>query len=325
MIFSLANMIKTIKAVDGVDFNEIDFFEHFFGTLALNMDVKVNGKPLSFSPPRVSEVMTGKDDLYESVAKLADNPVAKPILLEMTQKAKAELFGNVGLEKINDFLSKETTIGDEIFNKSIDKKLSQDNRNDEDIFTEYLLFAMKLEYENRLSRRKYKTATGNFVTKKADASICSELIEQIIKNAKTNMENIKHDQAWSLEDKMNVNRFNEILKDRIHEAFDDFETVMTAIDNLSMLEIQAKKTLYSSYKAAYYRVLANLFGDHYSEEDIKKSSSNIFVAVDDFIYEQMLKGKVKIQEDVARYNLFCITVAVFYQCKFLIKVEEEKK
>lgn len=325
MIFSLANMIKTIKAVDGVSFNDIDFFEYFFGTLALKMDVKVNGKPLSFSSPRVSDVMTGKDDLYESVAKLAYKPEAKPILLEMAKKAKAELFSNVSLSKINDTISKEMTITDEAFNKSIDEKLSQDNRNDEDIFTEYLLFAMKLEYENRLSRRKYKTATGNFVTKKADASICSELIEQIIKNAKTNMENIKHDQAWSLEDKMNVNRFNEILKDRIHEAFDDFETVMTAIDNLSMLEIQAKKTLYSSYKAAYYRVLANLFGDHYSEEDIKKSSSNIFVAVDDFIYEQMLKGKVKIQEDVARYNLFCITVAVFYQCKFLIKVEEEKK
>ena len=325
MIFSLANMIKTIKAVDGVSFNDIDFFEYFFGTLALKMDVKVNGKPLSFSSPRVSDVMTGKDDLYESVAKLAYKPEAKPILLEMAKKAKAELFGNVGLEKINDALSKETTIGDEIFNKSIDEKLSQDSRNDEDIFTEYLLFAMKLEYENRLSRRKYKTATGNFVTKKADASICSELIEQIIKNAKTNTENIKHDQAWSLEDKMNVNRFNEILKDRIHEAFDDFETVMTAIDNLSMLEIQAKKTLYSSYKDAYYRILTNLFGNRYNEEDIKKSSSAIFVAVDDFIYEQMLKDKVTIQEDIARYNLFCITVAVFYQCKFLIKVEEEKK
>lgn len=163
------------------------------------------------------------------------------------------------------------------------------------------------------------------MTKKADATICSELIEQIIRNVKFKKENIKHSHAWSLDDKMNINCFSEPLKERINEAFDDYETVMTAIDNLSELEVQARKTLYSSYRDAYWHVLSDLLGDGYTEDDIKKSSSTIFMSVNNFVYDQTLKGKTKIQTDIVSYNLFCITVAVFYQCKFLIKVEGEER
>lgn len=322
MIFNLANMVKYIKKNYGVKYRE--FFDYFFGTLALKMNIKANGKPLAFDSPRISEVVGETDNLYESVAKLAYKQETKPLLLEMVVKAKADLFANISLAQINDDL-RDMEIADADFCDEMNEKFSQDRRNDEDIFVEYILYAMKLEYENRQADKKYKIAKGSFVTNKADASVCSELIEQIIRNGKTKKENVRHERAWSLEDKMNANCFNEVLKGRVSEAFDDFETVMTAIDNLSMVEMQAKKALYSSYQDAYCRVLNDFFGNDYDEDDIKKSSSSIFVAVDDFVYEHTLKGKVKIQEDVVRCNLFCITVTVFYQCKFLIKVEEEKR
>lgn len=277
---------------------------------------------MAFDPPRISEVMNGKDTLYESVAKLAYKPETKEVLMEAINKAKRDLFKNVDVAKINEVLRK-MTIDDQSFNDDI-QRLSDENKNDE-VFAQYVLRAMKLEYEERQLKKKYKIATGNFITKKADATICSEIIEQITRNKKLKIENVKHERAWSLEDKMTINNFNEPLKDQILEAFDDYETVMTAIDNLSMVEIQARKTLYSNYKSAYLHVLSSMFGNNYEENDIKKSSSAIFMAVDDFIYEQNLKGKIKIEEDLVRYNLFCITVVVFYQCKFLLRVKEETK
>ncbi len=324
MIFNLANMINEIRAIDGIDFTDKYFFDCFFGTLSLRMDVKKNGNPLNFDSSRISEVMTGKDNLYESIAKLAYRPETKEVLLNDVDKMSKLLFGNIGLAKANDVLH-GMTFKDSDFENDIEKEFSKENRNDKEIFVEYLLQAMKIEYEERQYRRKYRIATGNFVTKKADATICSELIEQMIRNVRLKKENIKHEIAWSLEDKMDINCFDPYLRERIADAFDDFETVMTAIDNLSMVEIQAKKALYSSYQDAYCRVLNDFFGSDCDEDDIKRASSSIFMAVDDFVYEHTLKGKVKIQEDVVRCNLFCITVTVFYQCKFLIKVEEEKR
>ncbi len=320
MLFNLVNMINEIKKIDGVSVTDKDFFEYFFGTLSVNKEL--NCKPLAFDPPRISEVMNGKDTLYESVAKLAYKPETKKALMEAINKAKRDLFKNVDVAKINEVLRK-MTIDDQSFNDDI-QRLSNENKNDE-VFAQYVLRAMKLEYEERQLKKKYKIATGNFITKKADATICSEIIEQITRNKKLKIENVKHERAWSLEDKMTINNFNEPLKDQILEAFDDYETVMTAIDNLSMVEIQARKTLYSNYKSAYLHVLSSMFDNNYEENDIKKSSSTIFMAVDDFIYEQNLKGKIKIEEDLVRYNLFCITVVVFYQCKFLLRVNEETK
>lgn len=325
MLFNLVNMINEIKKIDGISFSDKAFFDLIFGSLALERDIRNNEKPLSFDSPRISDVMTGKENLYESVTKLAlKKDETKADLLKIVDKVKSELFGNVSISKINDALAKMDT-PDKNFADTINKMRFKEGDNDDEIFAEYILFAMKLEYEDRQTKRKYKIATGNFVTKKADATICSELIEQIIRNVKFKKENIKHSHAWSLDDKMNINCFSEPLKERINEAFDDYETVMTAIDNLSELEVQARKTLYSSYRDAYWHVLSDLLGDGYTEDDIKKSSSTIFMSVNNFVYDQTLKGKTKIQTDIVSYNLFCITVAVFYQCKFLTKVEGEER
>ena len=324
MIFDLPNMVNGIKAIDGVSFSNQDFFEYFFGNLALQMDIRQNKKPLAFDSPRISDVMNGKENLYESVAVLADKPETKAILMETAKKAEKDLFFNTTFSKINEILGAMTIVDDE-FGKAMKEKISQSDIDDRDIFTDYLIYAMRLEYQNRQTKKKYKVATGNFVTKKADATICSELIEQLIRNVKTKKENKKHKKPWSLEDKMCVNDFNQALANKIQSAFDDFETVMTAIETLSGFEIQAAKTLYSRYQDAYCRVLSKLLGENYTADDIRKSSSTIFMAVDECVYNEALKGKVKIEDDIVRYNLFCITVAVFYQCKFLLKVEGERK
>ena len=324
MVFNLANMIEGIRAIDGVSFTDKDFFEYFFGTLALKMNITPNGKPLAFESSRISEVMNGKDNLYESIAVLANKPKTKTILMEAAKKAKKDLFFNTAFSRINEALG-EMTILDCEFSKAIKEKSSRSTKDEREIFTDYLLHAMRLEYEDRQAKKKYKVATRNFVTKKADATICSELIEQIIRNVKTSKENKKHERPWSLEDKIQVNDFNQPLADKIRDAFDDFETVMSAIENLAAFEIQAAKTLYSRYQDAYCRVLSNLLGNDYTTEDIRKSSSTIFTAVDDYVYDEALKGKVKIEDDIVRCNLFSITVAVFYQCKILIKVEGERK
>lgn len=320
MIFNLANMVTALKTIDGISFTDRAFFEYFFESLALKM--RPNEDPLKFGYSRVSEFMSRKEPLYESVSKLAYEPETKSNLLEMTHKAKKELFNNTNIMIIDDALRK-MTIDDSVLSKEIDSLYNE--KQYYNVFVEYVLYAMKIEYKERQLRKKYKIATGNFLTKKADATICSEIIEQIIRNGKLKKENIKHERAWSLEDKMNVNSFNDPLKERILECFDDFETVMTAIDNLSMIETQARKTLYSSYRDAYSRVLSNILGDDCTEDNIKRMSSTIFIGVDDYIYEKMLKGKIKIEQDIVRYNLFCVTVVVFYQCKFLLKVGEEVK
>lgn len=324
MTFNLVNMINEIRMIEGIDFTDKYFFDCFFGTLALKMDVKKNGNPLNFDPSRVSEVMTGKENLYEAITKLAYKPETKGVLLEDIDKMSRLLFGHVSLGKINDVLRK-MEFSDLDFQNDVEKEFSKKDRNDKEIFIEFLIQTMKIEYQERKFRREYKIATGNFVTKKADATICSELIEQMIRNIKLKKENIKHETAWSLEDKMDINCFDPLLRERITDAFDDFETVMTGLDNLATIEIQAGKTLYALYKKAYYDVLVDLLGKDYTDEKIKEKSSEIFLSVDEYMYECNLKGKIKINEDTARYNLFCITVAVFYQCKFLLKVEGEKK
>lgn len=287
------------------------------------MDVKPNGKPLNFDPPRISEVMSGKENLYESISKIAYRPETKGVLLNDVDKMSKLLFGKISLAKVNDIL-RGMTFKDSEFQNDMEKEFSKENRNDKEIFVDYLLQTMKIEYEERQYRRKYKIATGNFVTKKADATICSELIEQMIRNVKLKKENIKHEIAWPLEDKMDINCFDPYLRERIADAFDDFETVMTGLDNLSIVQIQAGKTLYALYKEAYHDVLLKTIGTDFSDGKIKEKSSKIFLAVNEYMYERNLKGKIKIEEDVARYNLFCITVAVFYQCKFLLRVEGEK-
>lgn len=324
MIFNLVYMINEIRTIEEIDFTDKYFFDCFFGTLSIKMNVKKNGNTLNFDPPRVSEVMTGKDNLYEVIAKLAYKPETKGVLLEDIDKMSRVLFGNVSLAKINDTLRK-MEFSDSDFQNDIEKEFSKDNRNDKEIFVDFLIQAMKIEYKERKFRREYKIATGNFVTKKADATICSELIEQMIRNVRLKKENIKHETAWSLEDKMDINCFDTCLRERIVDAFDDLETVMTGLDNLAKIEIQAGKILYALYKKAYYDVLIDLLGKDYKDEKIKEKSSEIFLAVNEYMYDHTLKGKIKINEDTARYNLFCITVAAFYQCKFLLKVEGEKK
>lgn len=73
MIFNLVNMINEIRTIEEIDFTDKYFFDCFFGTLSIKMNVKKNGNTLNFDPPRVSEVMTGKDNLYEVIAKLPTN------------------------------------------------------------------------------------------------------------------------------------------------------------------------------------------------------------------------------------------------------------
>lgn len=174
MIFNLVNMINEIRTIEEIDFTDKYFFDCFFGTLSIKMNVKKNGNTLNFDPPRVSEVMTGKDNLYEVIAKLAYKPETKGVLLEDIDKMSRVLFGNVSLAKINDTLRK-MEFSDSDFQNDIEKEFSKDNRNDKEIFVDFLIQAMKIEYKERKFRREYKIATGNFVTKKADATICSEL------------------------------------------------------------------------------------------------------------------------------------------------------
>lgn len=106
MIFNLVNMINEIRTIEEIDFTDKYFFDCFFGTLSIKMNVKKNGNTLNFDPPRVSEVMTGKDNLYEVIAKLAYKPETKGVLLEDIDKMSRVLFGNVSLAKINDTLRK---------------------------------------------------------------------------------------------------------------------------------------------------------------------------------------------------------------------------
>ena len=51
--------------------------------------------------------------------------------------------------------------------------------------------------------------------------------------------------------------------------------------------------------------------------------NKIFESMDLYIYKDLCNvAKFNLDYESIRYNLFALTVAVFYQCKFLIQMEE---
>lgn len=322
MVLSVSSMINTINSIDGINLTNINFFESFFGTLALEMNVKYRGNSLSFSSTRISEVTRGKDNLYKCIAELAGNPKTREILLKATRKTKEDLFCGVSLATINEKL-RELTVDDQTFMDEIMNSACNDD--EDEIFVGYIRSAMKYELDARKAKKQHKIASGNFVTKKSNATIISELIDELIRNNGSMNEWVKPEQKYRLEEKMSFNNFNKPLKGQIRNAFDDYENVITSIDHLSVKNSQVQKTLNSTYKNAYIHVLSNLFGNDYEDDDIRKSSSFIFQKVNDYIYNDTLKGKLKanIEEDLVKYNLFCITVCVFYKSEFMLENEDD--
>lgn len=272
MKLSVPNIINSIKSIDGINFTNISFFESFFGTLAVERDIKVRGKPLSFSQPRISDVMRGKENPYESLAQQASSPSTSEILLKATRKVKKTLFNGVSLKTINEELGK-LKVSDQNFLNEI---MNIPRKDDEDeIFVGDLRAAMKHEQDAWKAKKKHNVASGNLVTKKSDATIISRLIEQLIRNSASKIEDIKYGYNRKLEESMVFNNFSPSLKDQIRSAFVEYENVITAINCLSKKNVRFEKALYSTYKSAYFHVTSDLFGNKYVDDDIRKSSSII--------------------------------------------------
>lgn len=116
------------------------------------------------------------------------------------------------------------------------------------------------------------------------------------------------------------------MQGRIKEVFyQDYETVILSIEQLEETRYCAKKSLFGFYNEAYCAVLREKFGSNFDEKLIIENSSDIFQEVNEFVYKELLEGKIKIEKEVVKSNLFSITVVVFYLCKFLVSVEEEKR
>ena len=71
--------------------------------------------------------------------------------------------------------------------------------------------------------------------------------------------------------------------------------------------------------------MEEVLNDDITENNILEKSSLIFNKVNEEVYNEIFKdgiGKLTIEE--AKINLFAITVAVFYECKFLLPMEDEE-
>lgn len=89
---------------------------------------------------------------------------------------------------------------------------------------------------------------------------------------------------------------------RVKNAFQEYETVMNVIDELSSENVMTTKYLYSYYEDIYYKVLNELFGNDVNEENILNMSSVIFEKIDSNIYKELFSNKSnKLEYEIIRY------------------------
>lgn len=326
MEFDLQNMVLTLKDINN-QMTNADFFYNFIDSMIYDLDLNKNGENLHINETRISKIMNKNEQLYASLCKAVINN---------EDKAKASIYNRFN-DKINEILGEipfdrviarleELMENDPSFDAETKNKIKNEELNQEEIFAEFIIYAIKIEDKRRKYFTKYKLASGNFVTKKADSSLCSLLIEQIINNVKINKSSIKHELPWTLEAKLEKNKIHPIMQGKIKDVFyQDYETVMQAIDNLEEVIPFAAKSLYNYYFSTYYSILDELFKNKIDEDKIIDKSTEIFNEVNKRIYNKFFDGKLKIEEELVEYNLFAITVVVFYKCKFLITVDGEEK
>lgn len=314
-------MYSVIKGTEGVDINEVDFLSYTFDKLIKYFNIKYGEKYVNFTYPRASEVFTGYTNLYVKLAKCAEYEQTRKVLLEDFDNMKKILFGNCDFSRIIKRLLWLMN-SDAEFDNQLKLKINSMSLNDKEIYVEFIIYVLKIENErNKVKKLANLKINGK---NKINNAIIGNIIEKMISKKGKFSNNIKHTNAWTLEDKIKVNKLNYCLKVKIMSSFDDYENVMEVIDALSETDIMIPKYVYKYYEDVYFDVLSKIVKGNIDENKITEFSSIIFEKINDYIYNELFSNNKVLEYEAVRYNLFALTVSVFYQCKFLLKVEEEK-
>ena len=321
MVFDIQNMIKTIKSINGINISNEDILSAFFDPIIKTKCLIKNGNYICFDKTRASKVMNYAEQIYISVSKTVYNDDTKDILLNKMDEIVHKVLDGVDFVIVIDALCTLMN-SDEDFDYSIKEKINSGSLSDNEIFAEFLIYCLKIEnirYENNVRFSK----NGTLVSKKTNITIIGKIIEEIVLNSNKTNRVVNHLKGWTIEEKLARNKINYALQMMIKSAFSEYETVMAAIDSLNENNIMTSKYLYSYYERIYCRVLSDTLGESINEENIKNKSADIFMKIDDYIYDDLFsKNKIEVEYEVIRYNLFALTVTVFYQCKFLLAVGE---
>lgn len=321
-MFDLQNMIKTIKKIPGANFTNEEYFNYTFDYLIKTIDIRYGGNRISFDETRASKVLNYKEYLYASICNTINLKNSRELFYETAKRNYTFLFDNIDEKKLIDALF-DLVNDDCNFDKELKKKLIElyTRKEYKSIYAELLLYAVKIELLRRKNRDRLdiKTKTAKI---KIDKSIIADIVSRIVINNKE-YNNIKHIKAWTLDEKIEKNKINYVLKMKMKYAFEDYELVMSILDEMCNADIMIKKYLYSFYQNIYFDVLGDFFKDDINQSDILNNSSEIFEKVNLRIYDTIFQNKNNnLEYEKIHYNLFALTVAVFYQCKFLIPMEE---
>lgn len=322
MEFDVQNMLLEIKKIPAASFTNEDFFMYNFSPIITHYNLRYGGIYLTFGSTRVSHIMHYTETLYPKVCKKAYSNDIRDVLLNKINDIKNILYSGIDFKEIIDVLLKLMN-DDDSFDVELKEKINTLGTKFEDIYIEFLIYVMKIENE-----RHNKASLIDFNThkkiKSVNPSIIGKIIEGLVEIGSLNSIDAKHNKIWTIEDKIKRNNINKCLSIRIMSAYDEYENVMNIIDLITEENILATKHLFSYYQTVYLKVVDKLLGENeFSNENILTLSNKIFESMDLYIYKDLCNvAKFNLDYESIRYNLFALTVAVFYQCKFLIQMEE---
>lgn len=322
MIFDLRSLHKVVKNTPGISCTDSEFLEHSFDPLrkVLRTSSKYGG--LSFDKTRVSKILNGSEYLYTSLVRLIEKDDTEEIMLKDADVIVKRLFDDINFDLLINELIKLMN-DDDLFDIELKNKINSGVYTSNEIYVEMLLYCLKIE--NEYINIKNKTTDKNRIKiKRTNPTMIGNIIASIISNKNIIIMESNHKKPWTLQEKMNKNKIERYLQMKIESHFEEYDSVMEIIDALSSQDMMASKYLYSFYENIYYDVLGEVLGDDINEENIASKSTVIFNRVNDYAYKDFMSknSEIKADYEAIKYHLFAITVTVFYQCHFLLKMEE---
>ena len=325
MRVNFQSLITAIKSVKNANIANDLILNGFFDGIIDNYDLKnKKGDRLEgYNHVRASEVINSKVPVYSEITGVVKDANALNCIIESMDGFFKNTFRKVNIEELNEALKKYIA-RDETFGKKEKERINQLPNNSKQILAECIYYCLQIDdIKNQFRRNKNYTNVANVVPD-VDINEVGQIIYAIVKNKKNKKKNIKHIKAYSLADKLKRNEITGILYTKVVDFGEEYDCVIEAIDNLSEIDINIPSKLYGIYEDVYNKVLSEMSINIGDIESIQSASEGIFDKIDKYIFDNYLLGEnFGISNDRVRSNLFAITVAVFYKCKFLLPLEEE--
>jgi hypothetical protein len=327
MAFDIRTIVSSIKNTSGYFYPTCEILNYSYTCLIKEKCLMNNRKNyLAWDKTRMSKIMSGEEYLYKTLTQLVEVKGTKDILLKNKSRIYKDVFdeidGNEVIKKLILAMNEDLT-----FNPQLKKIINSGKLSNEEIYCELLYYCLEVDNKkNQFNISKMKrNKAGKIIIETANISIIGKMIFTITKNQRINAETKEHFKSWTLEDKLKRNKISKALSEQIKDSFDNYNYVLDALDDLRNEDYMVEEHLYSYYKKIYWDVLNELFVDDYNDDDILEKSSFIFKKINQKVYDVIYKDYDKYDDSTIEeleLNLMSITATVFYQCKFLLPLEE---